>query len=281
MVMVVIGVLSFIMLPVGIDYGIVRYLKGQGADQVSLEDVDFNPITGRMTLTNLSLITGAQTLLKIPQAILNIEWRPFMNKRFVLERFEISNAELTLQALEDGSWQIGGIKLPGKKETSEPADWDFGLRQVAVKNSIIKFISPRLSSDLKIDQAQISKLNSWLPERSAHLEFEGQLNDGNLQLQLDVSPFGRDILASGQVKLKGLTLTPFGQLLKPQIHDLEGRFDADLKIETRQTADGGFNHHKKGLLKLSQIQTQIEDIELSNESLAWDGAVQLLSLIHI
>jgi hypothetical protein len=275
MVMLVIGVLSFIMLPVGIDYGIVRYLKGQGADQVSLEDVDFNPITGRMTLTNLSLITGAQTLLKIPQAILNIEWRPFMNKRFVLERFEISNAELTLQALEDGSWQIGGIKLPGKKETSEPADWDFGLRQVAVKNSIIKFISPQLSSDLKIDQAQISKLNSWLPERSAHLEFEGQLNDGNLQLQLDVSPFGRNILASGQVKLKGLTLTPFGQLLKPQIHDLEGRFDADLKIETRQTADGGFNHHQKGLLKLSQIQTQIEDTEFSNESLAWDGAIQL------
>ena len=222
MVMAVIGVLSFIMLPVGIDYGIVRYLKGRGADQVSLEDVDFNPITGRMTLTNLSLITGAQTLLKIPQAILNIEWRPFMNKRFVLERFEISNAELTVQALEDGSWQIGGIKLPGKKETSEPADWDFGLRQVAVKNSIIKFISPQLSFDLKIDQAQISKLNSWLPERSAHLEFEGQLNDGNLQLQLDVSPFGRDILASGQVKLKGLTLTPFGQLLKSQLWVLKG-----------------------------------------------------------
>ena len=273
--LMIVTMLFFIMLPVGIEYGIERYLKDQGADQVDLVDVDFNPITGHMTLTNLSVIMGAQTVLKIPQAILNIEWRPFMNKRFVLARFEISDAELTVQAFEDDSWQIGGIKLPGKKETSEPAAWDFGLQQVDVKNSMIKFISPQLSSDLKIEQAKISKLNSWRPERSAHLEFEGQLDGGNLQLQLDVSPFGRDILASGQVKLKGLNLKPFAQLLKPQVNTLEGQLEADLNIETRQTADNGISHKQKGLLKLSQIQIRIEDTEFSNESIAWDGELKV------
>ncbi|MGD9078356.1 MAG: DUF748 domain-containing protein [Desulfobacterales bacterium] len=273
--LMIVTMLFFIMLPVGIEYGIERYLKDQGADQVALVDVDFNPITGRMTLTNLSVSIRAQTVLNIPQAILNIEWRPFMNKRFVLARFEISDAELTVQAFEDDSWQIGGIKLPGKQETSEPAAWDFGLQQVDVKNCMIKFISPQLSSDLKIEQAKISKLNSWRPERSAHLEFEGQLDGGNLQLQLDVSPFGRDISASGQVKLKGLTLKPFAQLLKPQVNTLEGRLEADLNIETRQTAENGFSHHQKGLLKLSQIQIRIEDTEFSNESIAWDGELKV------
>ena len=142
MVMVVIGVLSFIMLPVGIDYGIVRYLKDQGADQVSLEDVDFNPITGRMTLTNLSLIIGAQTLLKIPQAILNIEWRPFMHKRFVLERFEISNAELTVQTLEDGSWQIGGIKLPGKKRHPNLLPGILAFSKLLLKTALLNLSAP-------------------------------------------------------------------------------------------------------------------------------------------
>jgi hypothetical protein len=275
MVIVMIGVLSFIMLPAGIDYGIVRYLKNQGADQVALEDLDFNPFTGRMTLTNLSVIIGRQTVLKIPQATLYIEWSPFISKRVVLTGIAINDTELTVRAFEDGSWQIGGIKLLGKKEASEPAAWDFGLQQVDVKNSIIKFISPQLSSDLKIEKAQISELNSWLPERSAHLEFEGQLNDGSLQLQLDVSPFGKDISASGQVKIKGLTFKPFAELLKPQINSLEGRLEADLNIETRQIADSGFSHQQKGLLKLSQIRTRIEDTEFSNESIAWDGAVRV------
>ena len=273
--LVIAVVLFFIMLPVGIGYGVERYLKDQGVAQATLEDVDFNPITGRMTLTNLSIIIGTQTVLKIPLATFKILWTPFVRKRVVLERFIISDTELIVQMLQDGRWQIGGIKLPDKKETSEPSTWNFGLQQVTVENCKIKFISPQLSSELKIEQARITKLRSWMPERSAELEFKGQLNDGDLQLQMAVFPFGNKLAVSGQIKLKGLTLSPFAPLLKPPINILDGRFDADLTIETRQAADSGFSHRQKGLLRLSQIRTQIEDTEFSNESLAWDGAIQV------
>jgi outer membrane protein OmpA-like peptidoglycan-associated protein len=273
--LVIAVVLFFIMLPVGIDYGVERYLKDQGVDQATLEDVDFNPITGRMTLTNLSIIIGTQTVLKIPQATFRILWTPFVRKRVVLERFIISDTELIVQALKDGRLRVGGIMLPQKEETSEPSAWNFGLQQVTVENCKIKFISPQLSSELKIKQAKITKLRSWMPERSAELEFKGQLNDGDLQLQMAVFPFSNELAVSGQIKLKGLTLSPFAPLLKPPINILDGRFDADLTIETRQVADSGFSHRQKGILRLSQIRTQIEDTELSNESLAWDGAVQV------
>jgi hypothetical protein len=269
--------LFFIMLPVGIEYGIERYLKDQGVDQPSLEDVDFNPFTGRLALKNLSVIRDGQPVLKLPLAIFDIEWAPLVRKRVVLKLIAIRSLELTVQAFEDGGMQIGGIKLPDKpekEETSEPSTWNFGLLQVTVENSKVKFISPQLSSDLKIEEMAISKLRSWLPERNTDLEFKGQLNDGSLQFQMDVTPFAGKIAASGQIKLTGLTLTPFAPLLKPQINTLEGRFDADLNIETRQEADGGFSHRQKGLLKLSQIRTQIKDTEFSNENLAWDGAVE-------
>jgi hypothetical protein len=273
--LVIVGVLFFIMLPVGIDYGIERYLKDQGADRATLEDVDFNPLTGRMTLTSLNVQIGAQTVLNIPEATFLIKWTPFLRKRFVLQRFTISDTQLTVKELSDGRWQIGGIDLPDQKETSEPSSWDFGLQQVTVKNSKIKFISSQFTSDLKIEQAKISRLNSWMPERKARLEFEGQLNAGKLQLQMDLSPFGNDRMAAGQVKLKGLSLASFAQLLKPHFKSLEGRLDADLNIETRQTSDSGFSHHQKGLLNLSQIRAQIGDSDFSNKSLAWDGDVRI------
>ena len=57
----------------------------------------------------------------------------------------------------------------------------------------------QLSSDLEIKQAKISKVSSWIPERKARLEFEGQLNEGNLQIQMELSPFGDDLTAAGRI----------------------------------------------------------------------------------
>jgi len=273
--LVVVGTLFFIFLPVGIDYGIERYLESQGADEVIVEDVDFNPFTRRLTLTGMRVKIGTQTTLKIPEATFIIDWSAFIRKRFVLERFNISDTELIIKELSDGRWQIGGIDLPDQKETSEPSSWNFGLQQVTVTNSKIKFISSQLSSDLKIEQAGISKLSSWMPERKARLEFEGQLNEGKLQLQMDLSPFGNDVTAAGQIKLKGLSLAPFAQLLKPHLKSLEGRLDADLTIETRQTADTGISHTQKGVLSLHQARMQIEDSDITNKSLDWDGVVRI------
>ncbi|MCK5419531.1 MAG: DUF748 domain-containing protein, partial [Desulfobacterales bacterium] len=273
--LVIVGILFFIMLPVGIDYGIERYLKAQGVDEVTLEDVDFNPLTGRMTLTSLNVQIGAQTVLNISEATFIIKWSAFIRKRFVLQRFTLSDTQLTVKELDDGRWQVGGIILPDKKETSEPSSWNFGLQQVTIKNSEIRLISSFLTSDLKIELAQLSNLNSWIPEGNARLEFTGQLNDGKLEFQGDIAPLGDEIKAAGQIQLKGLTLTPFAHLLEPHLKTLEGRLDIDLNFETRQTPDSGFSHHQKGLLNLSQIRTQIGDSDFSNKNLAWDGDVRI------
>ena len=273
--LVLMVVLFFSMLPSGIDYGIKRYLIDQGADQVTLEDVDFNPISGRMTLTNLSVTIGAQTVLKIPEATFKIEWTPFIRKRFVLERFTISETELVIEELENGNWLIGGIIIERKKEPAGPAAWNFSFQEVIAKNCNIKFISAHLASDLAIEEAKISRLTSWLYEDNARLEFSGQLNDARLQLQLDMSPFGSETAVAGRIKLDGLNLGAFGQLLQSKLKMLEGRLDLDLQIETRQTADGAFSHHQKGTVKFQQIQTQIADLTLAKDGLAWDGAIGL------
>jgi outer membrane protein OmpA-like peptidoglycan-associated protein len=273
--LVVFGTLVFILLPVGIDYGIESYLKSLGADEVTLENVDFNPFNRRLTLNDMQVKIGSQTTLKIAEATFIMEWSAFIRKRFVLASFHISDTELIIKALGDGRWQIGGINLPDQKEPSGPSSWNFGLEQVTIRNSIIKFISSQLSSDLKIEQAKISKVSSWMPERKARLEFEGQLNEGNLQIQMDLSPFGNDVMAAGRIKLKGLSLGPFAQLWKPHLKSLEGRLDADLDIDTKQTTETGFSHTQKGRLNLHQVRTQIEDTDFSNKRLAWDGTVHL------
>ena len=273
--LVLLVVLIFSMLPVGMDYGIKSYLKDQGTDQVSLENVDFNPITGRMILENLSVVVGSQTVLSIPEAMLDLEWGPFIRKRFVLKRVTISDTELTVKNLREGRWQVGGINLPDKSKTAEPSTWNFGLHQVTVRNSTVKYISPQLSSDLKIEQATITKLSSWLPEQSARLEFKGQLNDCNLQLQVDVSPFANQIATAGRIQMKGLNLMPFARLLEPHLKSLEGRLDADLKFKTGQTAEEKLKIDIDGKLNGSNLATIIKNgnIQIHQDNIDWQGKI--------
>ncbi|MDJ0984351.1 MAG: DUF748 domain-containing protein [Desulfobacterales bacterium] len=273
--LILLVVLFFCMLPIGIDYGIEAYLKNQGADQVNIEDVDFNPLTGRLTLTNLSVIIGAQTALQIPEATFKIQWTPFVRKRFVLERFTISDTLITVEELENSNWRIGGITLPQSKETSEPSSWNFSFQEATVINSRVKLISARLKSQLIIEKAKLLKLTSWLQEDNARLELSGKLNDAPMQLQMDVSPFGGEMVVAGLIKLSGLNLKPFAQLLQPQINTLEGRVDVDLKIDTRHANDNGLKHHQEGPVRLHQVRTQIGDIKLSKEDLTWEGGIRI------
>ncbi len=273
--LILLVVLFFCMLPIGIDYGIEAYLKNQGADQVNIEDVDFNPLTGRLTLTNLSVIIGAQTALQIPEATFKIQWTPFVRKRFVLERFTISDTLITVEELENSNWRIGGITLPQSKETSEPSSWNFSFQEATVINSRVKLISARLKSQLIIEKAKLLKLTSWLQEDNARLELSGKLNDAPMQLQMDVSPFGSEMVVAGLIKLSGLNLKPFAQLLQPQINTLEGRVDVDLKIDTRHANDNGLKHHQEGPVRLHQVRTQIGDIKLSKEDLTWEGGIRI------
>jgi hypothetical protein len=228
-----------------------------------------------MALRNLSVVFDTQTVVKIPQATLDIEWRPLISKRFVLKSLNIDDAKLTVQALEDKRWRIGAINLPQKKEATEPSTWNFGLQQVNIQNSTIIFISPQLSSDLKIEQVTIKKLSSWLPEQSARLEFKGQLNDGNLQLQADVSPFANRIATAGHIQLKGLTLMPFARLLEPHLKSLEGRLDADLKFDAGQTADEKLKIDADGKLKGSNLSTIIKNanLQIQQDTIDWHGKI--------
>jgi hypothetical protein len=273
--LVIVGALSIIMLPVGIEYGIKRYLKDQGADQVTLADVDFNPITGRMKVTNLSIIIGDKKVLEIPEATVAVDWWPFVRKRLVLKRVAISDTRLTVTQFENGRWQIGGIIIPQTKEPAAPSSWGFSFQEAIAKNCEIKFISSRLKSDLKIERAKIGRLTSWTPQRRARLEFSGRLNEGSLKLQVDVTPFASKIMAAGRIQLKDLSLLPFERLFEPHLAGIDGRVAANLDFEIRQKTAGAFSHQQNGSMNLSQIRTQIGDAVFSIERLAWDAATRI------
>jgi hypothetical protein len=139
----------------------------------------------------------------------------------------------------------------------------------------VKFRSAQLTSELKVEQAQLTRLRSWRPNQNARLELKGQLNDGKLQFKGDFSPFGDGITAEGSVKLNGLTLTPFAQLIAADPSTLQGRMDADIRIQSKYSSKKGLNFDQTGALALKQARMRFGDVDFADENFTWDGTVQV------
>ena len=240
------GTLLLIAMPFGIEYGFKRYLLSQGADQADLEDVDFNPFTRRLVVKNLILKVGAEQVLNVSEAGFTLSWSPFFRKRFVLGKVDLSNSTIIIEEMPDGRWRIGGLLPATSEDKSTGPSWGFGLAELQIQNSLVKLRSAQLATELKIEQARLVRLRSWLPDQKARLELKGIINDGALQFQGDFTTFGSATTVDGALKLQGLSLTPFAQLITADPGTLQGRLDSDVRIQTQYSSEKGFDFDQSG-----------------------------------
>ena len=269
------GTLLLIAMPFGIEYGFKRYLLSQGADQADLEDVDFNPFTRRLVVKNLILKVGAEQVLNVSEAGFTLSWSPFFRKRFVLGKVDLSNSTIIIEEMPDGRWRIGGLLPATSEDKSTGPSWGFGLAELEIQNSLVKLRSAQLATELKIEQARLVRLRSWLPDQKARLELKGIINDGALQFQGDFTTFGSATTVDGALKLQGLSLTPFAQLITADPGTLQGRLDSDVRIQTQYSSEKGFDFDQSGRLAITQARLRFGDLELADENFTWDGSVQV------
>ena len=269
------GTLLLIAMPFGIEYGFKRYLLSQGVEQANVEDVDFNPFTQRLVVKNLTVKVDAEQVLNVSEAGFTLSWFPFFRKRFVLEKVDLSNSTITVEEMPDGRWRIGGFLPTLSEDESTAPSWGFGLAELQIQNSLVKLRSAQLTTELKIEQARLTRLRSWLPDQKARLEFKGQINEGALQFQGDFTTFGSATTVDGALKLQGLTLTPFAQLISADPSTLQGRLVSDVRIQTQYSSEKGLDLDQKGRLAITQARLRFGDLELADENLTWDGSVQV------
>jgi hypothetical protein len=267
--------LILISMPFGLDYGIKRYFLANGADQVDLQDVDFNPFTRRLVIKKLIVKAGKEKVLSVSEAGFTLSWTPFFKKRFLLKKVDLNNSTILMEQLPDGRRRIGGLLLTPSGPKSIASSWRFGLAELQIQNSRMKFRSAQLASELKIDQLRLTRLSSWLPDQNASLEFRGQLNDGNLHFQGEFSPFNSGPTVDGSLKLNGLTLTPFARLIAADPSTLQGRLDADVSIQGNFSSAKGLSFDQKGRLALDRARMRFGDVDLADEHFAWNGTVQV------
>ena len=276
---IIILVAALILIPYGIRYSVTRLILANGGHNAQIEDVDFNPFTGRLALTGLNIKVDQEQYLKIADAEVLLKWWPLLKKRVRVKKVWLNDTEMTIESLPEGQYRLGGITavlLKGsqeQQEESEPSSWGVGASEVTIENTKVNLRMPDFQSTVHVNKWTITRAFSWQPEETVRVAFDGKINDSPIQITGEVTPFSKDRRLIAKLKLDGLKTEPFNSLLKDASTKIAGAVSVEADLKMTQKADGSFTVNHDGAIKLENLGLKTAGLEATAGDLSYDGTL--------
>jgi hypothetical protein len=267
-------------LPYAIGYGLKRWLTSRGAAPVELTDVDFNPFTGRLGLSGLSVTFDGTRILHLGRGRVQVAWLPLLRKRVEVLRLDVNGLEAVIERRPDGTWVA---PLPPPAPPPGPVDaapeaasrpWGFALDTVALNGVTVRYATPGEAHVLRLDRVALSGPATWAPDRPARLEVTGALDDAGLRITATGTPFADAPGAEGHLEVDGLALAPFASRVPAPVEDLAGSLGVSVDLSARRGADG-LSASQAGTVVLTGLSASAAGRRTRIERLAWDGTIDL------
>ncbi len=270
-------ILFLTFLPVMLKYGAVYILKKNGADTVSIKDIDLNLFTGNLKIENLSLKGKDTEALNLPLLTSNISMLQLLLGRICVESIYISELEITIENKKNviviglsvpkgPSEQIVIEKETGKKPTEEENEQKglaFGIRTFEISNSIIKYKDEKLSTRLDINKITIHDLYSWKKNNETTIKIDTRLNGSPLLAKIKVKPFADVKSVKIDIRLDHLALQDFAAYTTDHIDGFEGLLDMDLNLSVLVDQSNAIDLKQSGSVSVSKIKCRPLNIPIN------------------
>jgi len=267
-----------VLMPHAISYSIKDWMNNNGADETQVEDINFNPFTGKLELINLRVTVANDYTLQINNAWLVTDWIPLFKKSLYIKEVLIQDTKVAIEKKPDGNLNVGGIKLghnsentPANKKPSSTA-WGIGLEKINVRNANFTYYQPDLKLDLVIDSANIYDLHTQR-QTPTTLKLAGKLNSAPLSIDAKLVPFAQQPSGEASINLKALPLSIFQELVKQQANINSGKIGLDVKVKARYDSDKGLQLDESGLINITELAITREQTDIKSESLKWQGTL--------
>ena len=265
--------LLLVVLPLGISYGLHKWLLQHGGDAVQLEDVDFNIFTGRAALQNLRVTAGERPRLVVPGLGLDVDWSPLLSRLVVIRSVSLKGVRLEIDVDADGVMTVGGIGLPaGDDEAAgeEGAGWGFALDRLEISDTSVTYRTPQLQLELQLDEFSLADIGTWETE-PAPITLKGAVNGAVLQLDGQLPPLGEGTGYAGHVSLEKLPLEIFAALAGGTVSGLVGSLTIDTDLDVLQSADQPLVVRQTGRIRTDGLALEPAGQQLAFRQLLWDG----------
>ncbi len=264
-------------LPYAIRYGIEQWYLKQGADSVSIEDVDLNLFTGNLHIKNLTASKDGAPILDLSEAIVEFDWLPLFEKHTFFPRLHINGLKSGFSQLKDGTIVIAGVTLPKASDSttkSESAAWGFGLHAISINDTSLNISTPTQNAVFGIDEISLDRIESWSQDNS-QLIFSGKINNSALIIKGNFSAFSDQPVFEGNASLTGLDISPAAIHLKDQLQSLKGILDLHSDFTVKLNPGKSTQIQTKTEANLKNLSVKFGDSDVSLDKLNWQGSTKL------
>ncbi len=279
-------ILLLIILPMGVKYAAMSWLKKNNAENILIDDVDINLFAGRVGIEGFSIGSDSGGKIHVDELRLNISMLSLLRGRFYVESFKIDGLdcvivqkpELLLMgipiALTKESDESSAIEEK-KEETSLPA---FGIGELLFKHLQIQYHGPALSVKADINTLTLAELLSWDKNSQAHLILNSAINDSPLNMDLNLALFSEPRTVEADIKLDELPLESFEKIAEAYVSNLGGTLDIHTKLSITLSGNEDLNLTQNGDFLVNNIKAAVDTgsgdkIQIDDMDLSWKGNI--------
>ncbi|KPJ98723.1 MAG: hypothetical protein AMJ60_07365, partial [Desulfobacterales bacterium SG8_35] len=275
-VIAVLFLAGLITTPYIIDLGLERWIASQGPEIGRIDNIDFNPFSGRLSMDNLLVETRSGRTLTVGHAELEFSWNQLFKKQLYLKELVLRDSFMLIDQLEERGLRVGGLilqELAGTGAKSDTPGWEVGIESFILQNAQIEYNTPELTATYFIDQYTLSGLETWNKQKAVKMAFQGRINESPVQVDAEVIPF--DVVKSwkGTIVLEKGPLELISRVRGLQEFAPSGTIDIDLQLDAQRQENGTISINADGNIGLNKVQLRYGDYGLGQEQIAWKGGI--------
>jgi hypothetical protein len=262
-----------------------KWLLENGADSVSIENIDFNPFSGTAAVDGLDVQIAEKVVLANTRVYFDISILKLINKGIAVENAILKDLMVDIEQQADGKIRIGSLLIDPaasseeekKEKIEKEIAWWLDLGKVTLENCVIRYASPQLSSDLVIDTALLEDLSTLPGEQKASLELAAHFNESSLKASLLLTELTPSLNMSGDVNLEKLSLADFSGYTKDILNRLTSTLDLQGKVNVVLSETKALDAEFDGKLNIAATDVAGKDFNTTAATVNWDGALSYLT----
>ena len=281
--MILLSILGVILAvtPLLISQQLQKWVLANGADRVTVQNVDFNPFTAELGLYDIEIERSGYRSFLLPELELKARWKDIFQRRFVIEKVSLNGVQLTVDRSLPRQERVGGILLKklirqGANEPEPGAQdkpWYVQLQELQLKDFKLVYKDPVLQSVIDVEALSLSNLDTDPSADPAQIVLKGAIDNAPLALEGMLNLFSSHPGFEGRMSLERLAINPYLALLGEGMQQNNAIVSIDSRLDVAQTPEKGFRVSQTGDLGFDQVLWQDSALHVEAQQLNWTGEV--------
>ncbi len=230
-VIVVLGLVLLTLLPYAMEWGAEYMLVRLGAKKAGITDIDFNPLTGYLTVFDLKVEGPNSDMATLERLVVNVDLFPVLKKRVQFQEISVIGLSLDIRQADDGAVTIAGFPIPekpgeegqGAASEDQTQPWGLGLKNLDIKEFTVNLISREIKETVVLNHLTLRDLITWRPKRTGQYLVRADLLGGAVDVEGTVLPFAEPMSLSARIGLREIPLAGLIPYMKgTPVEDLSG-----------------------------------------------------------